>query len=206
METNRRRPDEAANRVFERLGGQDEVESRIALQLSRTEALAVLDRFEEAHRYSIRALEVLDREGFQSTSARGFGPLNGLIEPAVGFVAEYIVKSYAESVSRRMRSIYARREAQAVPRSPERVMLARSRMEMDRINPGFSGGGVLAPLLLLGGITIPALAGLGNFIGAIPIGSQGFLISSMLVLFVATALLLTAVTWLILPGIVLVAT
>jgi len=178
-------PEAAAARALERIGGQAEVEARIAVQLAREDPLAVPNRFGEAHRQVIRALEVLDREGFSSPRTRGFGPLNALIEPPVEFVAEYIVKSYAESVAGRMRSLYARREAQAPPHSPDRALLARARVEMDRLSPGFSGGGVLAPILLVGGVLVPAVAGLGNLLGAIPLGSRAVVLSAMAVLFVA---------------------
>ena len=56
---------------------------------------------------------------------------------------------------------------------------------MERLSPGFSGGGVLAPLLLMAGIAVPALAGLGNLIGAVPIGSRAVLLPAMGVLAVA---------------------
>lgn len=178
-------PEQAADRALERLGGQAEVEARIAVQLARDVPLAFPERFAEAHRQVVRALEVLDREGFSSPRTRGLGPLNAVVEPAVEFVAEYIVKSYAESVSGRMRSLYARREAQSIPRSPERATLARARAEMDMLSPGFRGGGLLAPFLLIGGLLVPALAGLGNYLGAVPLGSQAVVLPAMAVLFMA---------------------
>lgn len=178
-------PEAVAARALERLGGQAEVEARIAVQLAREAPLAFPDRFGEAHRQAIRALEVLDREGFTSPPVRGFGPLNGLLEPAVEFVAEYIVRSYAESVAGRLRALYARREAQAPPSTGERTLLARARVEMDRLSPGFSGGGLLAPLLLVGGLLVPALAGAGNVIGGVPLGSPAVVLPGLALLFVA---------------------
>ena len=55
--------DEAAAQVLARLGGQSEVEARIAAALASRLPLAYPERFAEAHRTVMRALEVLDREG-----------------------------------------------------------------------------------------------------------------------------------------------
>jgi hypothetical protein len=177
-------PEEAAEAALERLGGQAEVEARIATQLAAAAPLAHPARFPEAHRLSMRALEVLDREGSTDPPVRGFGPLNGVVQPVVEFITEYIVKSYAESVAGRLRTLYTRREAQAAPGSPERTLLARARMEMDRLAPGFQGGGIAAPVLILGGAAVPALAGLGNYAGAINFASGRVLMAIMAVLFV----------------------
>jgi hypothetical protein len=73
-------------------------------------------------------------------------------------VAEYIVKSYAQDIANGMKRLYTRREAQCPPDLPERRILARARMEMDRIAPGYGGGGFGPLAFVFGGIFIPLLA------------------------------------------------
>lgn len=65
------------------------------------------------------------------------GPVRFLVE----YVAEYIVKSSANQVIERLRTVYVRREVQAPPGTPERRMLQQARVEVDRLRPTFAGGG-----------------------------------------------------------------
>lgn len=165
-------PDEAAARALERLGGETEVEARIAAELAATAPLAHPEHFPGAHRLTMRALEVLEREGSRNPKVGRLGPLAPIARIGVEFVAEYIVKSYAQSIAGRLRTLYARREAQSPPEAPERRMLARARMEMDRVAPGFGGGGVGAPILVAGGAAVPLLASFAQSVGAIPFSNR----------------------------------
>ncbi len=181
-------PDEAAERALERLGGETEVEARIAADLAASGPLAQRDRFPEAHRLAVRALEVLEREGSRNPRVGRLGPLAPIARMGVEFVAEYIVKSYARSIAGRLRTLYARREAQCAPDWPERRLLARARMEMDRIAPGFEGGGVGAPILVAAGAAVPLVASLAQSAGAIPFSNRGVQLAGigiLLLLFLA---------------------
>jgi hypothetical protein len=162
-------PEEAAEAALDRFSGEAEMEARIAIELSMRDALASPERFPEAHRTVMRALEVLDREGFRNPTVPNLGPIQPIAEYVVEFVAEYIVKSYAEGIAGRLRKLYARRETQAEPGSPERKLLGGARVEMDRITPGFSGGGIGAPVLVAGGLALPLLASLSQYLGAIDV-------------------------------------
>ncbi|MCI0569419.1 MAG: hypothetical protein L0Y66_01580, partial [Myxococcaceae bacterium] len=90
---------EAAERALARFAGQQEVESRIAAELADRRPLAEPARFLESHQLAMHALEVLDRDGFRDPPVpRWLGPLRPVAAFASEFVAEYIVKSYAQSI------------------------------------------------------------------------------------------------------------
>jgi hypothetical protein len=189
-------PDEAVSRALDRIGVETGREAWLAAELAATAPLAEPGRFAEAHRLSVHALEVLDREGSRNPRVPRLGPLAPLAQAAVEFVAEYIVKSYAQSVANRMHSLYARREAQCQPATPERRDLARARTEMDRLATGFSGGGIAAPILVAAGAGIPLLASGAQSLGAIPFGNRPLLLAGLGILFV----LFFAVSWALLRG------
>jgi hypothetical protein len=188
-------PDEAAEQALARLGGDAETEARIAAELAYRTPLAQPDRFPEAHRLVMRALEVLDREGSRDPRVPRLGPVTPLAELAVEFVAEYIVKSYAAGVADRLRTLYARREAQCPPDASERRLLARARVEADRVAPSYSGGGGLVALLA-GGASLPALASLAQAMGALDLGDKRVLLVGVGLLFV----LFFALSWVLLRG------
>lgn len=188
-------PEAAAAAALERFPGESEDEARIARDLAAIGPLAAPHRFLEAHRLVIRALEVLDREGARNVRvSRWFGPLRPMAELGAEFVATYIVKAYAQDVVASLRRLYARREAQSLPGSPERAALARARIEADRLAPGFSGGGLGAPVLVAGGALVPLAASLGQYLGAIdflsrPVIATGFAMLFLLFLFLSSVLL-----------------
>ena len=187
-------PEEAAELALARFGGETEIEARIAVELAVSTPIAYPDRFGTAHRAAMRALEVLDREGSRNPAVPNFGLLTPVAQAGVEFVAEYIVKSYAEGIAGSLRKIYARREVQAVPGSPERRLLAGARTELDRVAPGFSGGGIGAPALVIGGVALPLLASLSQYLGAIDITSRwvlgGGLVFLLVLFFSLSAIML----------------
>lgn len=162
----------AAAQVLSRIGGSMEVEARIARELLIEVPMADPLAFGPAHRRAIRALEILDRDGTRDPKLPRLGPLKPLAEEGVEFVAEYIVKSYAATVATRLRDLYARREPQCPPNTQERALFRGARVEMERLTPGFSGGGRGVPLLLVGGISAPIAATSARYFGAIEWTSQ----------------------------------
>lgn len=179
----------AAEAAFARFGGQAEVEARISAELAVVQPLAQPAQFEAAHRRAIRALEVLDREGYREPRVPRLGPLSPVAEWGAAFVAEYIVKSYAEGVVRTIRSLYTRREAQCEPAASERRLLAHARIEIDRLVPSFSGGGIGAPFLIVGGLLVPLLASVSQYVGAINFANRAVLTAGIGILFVLFFLL-----------------
>ena len=183
-------PDVAAEAALARFADEAESEARIAADLSAAAVLAYPARFLEAHRLAMRALEVLDREGSRDPAvSRRFGPLKPLARRGVEFVAEYIVKSYAASAVDAMRRLYTRREPQAERGTPERLLLAQARVELDRVAPGFSGGGAGAPVLVAAGAAVPLLASVSQYLGAIDFLARPVLIGLFIGLFVLFGIL-----------------
>ncbi|MEO6398851.1 MAG: hypothetical protein ABIP13_10325 [Tepidiformaceae bacterium] len=172
-----------AEAALARFGGQEDVEARIAAELAVREVLEEPDLFEEAHRRAVHALEVLEREGYRQPRVPSLGPLKPVAAWGAEFVAEYLVKSYAEGIVGTLRKLYARREAQCPPGAPERRMLAHARIEIERIAPSFTGGGPGGPFLILGGILVPAVASISQYLGAISFTNRTVLTVGIGILF-----------------------
>lgn len=189
-------PEAAAEAALARAGAEQEAEARITAELAFREPLAEPDRFPEAHRVVMGALEVLDREGSRNPRVPNLGPLTAVAEAAVELVAEYIVRSYAGSIAGRLRDLYTRREARSVPGTPERRMLAGARVEATRIASGLGGRNPVAPLLLIGGAAVPVLASLSQWVGAVDVTSAPVLWTGVAALFV----LFFALSWVLLRG------
>ncbi len=185
--------EEAAAEVLDRLGGSTTVEKRILAELAVEIPLANADGFLPAHRQVMRALEILDRDGTREPRLPRLGPLTPVVGVGVEFVAAYITKSYAATVASRLRDLYTRRETQCPPGSDARPLYRNVRTEMDRVTPGFSGGGRGAPLLLAGGISAPLLATGARYFGAIEWASRwvslGVVAVAFLLLLVITAIM-----------------
>jgi hypothetical protein len=160
-------PDEIAERALAAFTPEAELEARLATSLAAP-PLADTARFPAAHRLAIHALEVLDREGARDIPAgRRYGPLRPFASIVLTFIAQYITRGYARSVAEHLAILYARREAQCQPGTPERSELARARVEMQRLLPGFAGGGAGVPALVAGGALVPLIASLSQYLGAI---------------------------------------
>jgi hypothetical protein len=168
----------------------------IAAELAVTRPLADPEHFLDAHRLTMRALEVLDREGSRATRLPRLGPLTPAAGFAVETIAGYIVRSYASSVANRLRTLYTRRESQCLPSTPERRMLARTRVEMDRLAPGYASGLSGLPTLLLGGAAVPIIGALSSRVLAINFADRAVVLFMLLILFVA----FFALSWALLQG------
>lgn len=183
-------PEAAADAAMARFAGEGEVEAHISAQLAAPTVLASPERFLEAHRLAVRSLEVLDREGSRNPTVSGkFGPLKAMAEFGAEYVADYIVKGFANDAANAMRRLYTRREPQAARGTAERVMLAQARVEMDRVAPGFAGGGLGTPALIAGGAALPLLASLTQYFGAINFLARPVLIGLFLLLVLLFAFL-----------------
>lgn len=188
---------EAAERALARFAGQREVETRIAADLAERAPLAQPERFLEAHQLAMHALEVLDRDGFRDPpTPRWLGPLRGVAGFASEFVAEYIVKSFAQSIVERLRSVYARREVQCARATPERLLLAGRRLEMERMASIYRGGGIGAPVILGAGAVLPLFASITGYTGGIDWTGRAVALTVLAVVFV----LFVAGGWALLNG------
>lgn len=153
----RKSDSEAAGKILDTLGAQDDVDRDILLELSSRRPLGHPERFEEAHALAVRALEVLDRNGARGVRIRGLGPIAPIAAFLVQQVAHFIVRSYQSSVADSMLRLYERREANCALTEPSRRMLTRARIHMERVTPGFKRSVLGVPAFLLGGAVLSTL-------------------------------------------------
>jgi hypothetical protein len=112
-------PDQAAERAFADIGVNTRAEAALLGEIAAPGPLAHPDRFEQSHRLAMRALEVVDRAAWKHPRLPRLGPLSGAAESAVELVARTIVQGHVADVVRALSRLYARREAQSQPNSPE---------------------------------------------------------------------------------------
>lgn len=174
--------------------GRDAAELDITADLADRTPLAAPERFVDAHRLALHALEVLDQHGTREPPLPRLGPLGPVARAAVTFVADYIVKSYLASVVGAMKTLYTRREALCDRDAPERRMLARARVEVERIEGTYRGGGKSIPLIVAAGAAVPAVASLGNYLGAIPVNDSWVIVGGLVALFLVFMVLSWAMT------------
>jgi hypothetical protein len=189
-------PDQAAARAFAEIGVDTHTEAALLSQIAAPGPLEHRDRFEQSHRLAMRVLEVADRDGWRHPKLRPLGPLSGPATAAVEFVARTIVRGYVAEVVQSLSRLYARRESQAPTSSPERRMLARARIQTDRLTLGFRGGSLPLPTVLIGGAAVPVLASIARSAGALQGAGRPVLIAIGVVL----AVVFAALAWLLLQG------
>jgi hypothetical protein len=187
---------DATNGILNTLGAQDDVDRDIVLELSATEPLGHPDRFDEAHRLAIRALEVLDRNGTRTVRVSGLGPLG----PPAGFlaqqVAQFIIRSHMASVTDEMLRLYSRREAATPIEHADRRRLMVARIQMERVSPGFKRNALGAAAFLFGGAVFSTL------MSAIGSAARSALDQTFgkVVISIVLALVVFGVAWVLLRG------
>jgi len=152
--------DQRADAILEQFGAKGRVESEMLEQLSVRAPLRYPDRFEEAHRTVMRALEVFDRNAARPPSNLRVGPLEPVASYVVQLLIRIIVRDHQKTVVAQIRQLYARRWANSVKGSPEFGMLRLARLEMDRLAPDFQRKSVGLPTFLLGGAALSGVASL----------------------------------------------
>ncbi len=183
---------EEKGRLLEEIGGPGRVEQDIVDQLAKIKPLWELDRFPEAHRHAMRALEVLDRNGVRGAPMpRGLGPLRSIVGVVVQLVTRWIVRGYQNKLATDIRKLYERREANSIWGSPAHVVLRRARINAVQVELGLKSNPIGIPGFLLGGA---ALSGLLSLIGEAltrAIDSPG----GRVTLGVVTGLVLLGLSW-----------
>jgi hypothetical protein len=137
--------------LLEKLAGSGKAEQDIVRELSKRNPLWRPDRFEEAHRWVMRSIEVLDRNGARGAKLPKLGPLGVVAGFVVQLLTRWIVKGHQNSVVTRVRKLYERREANSVWGSPEHRMLRRARIDAARVEQGYKADKLGLPTFLLGG-------------------------------------------------------
>jgi hypothetical protein len=141
-------------------------EREMITELSRPRPLARPERFPSDHRQMTEALESLARHGYRgSTAGRRLGPLQPAARWGVQLIARYLVVSHIREVATTMRNLYALREIQALPGSPERRELRRARMDGERMVEALKRNTVGVPTFLVGGAAVSIFASVGRASG-----------------------------------------
>jgi hypothetical protein len=150
--------EQRANAILEQFGAKGKVEAEMLDQLSMRAPLRYPDRFEEAHRTAMRALEVFDRNAARPPSnLKAPGPLEPVAAFVVQLLIRIIVRDYQKTVINQIGQLYARREANSVKGSPEFGMLRLARFQVERLTPGFQKKSLSVPTFLLGGAVVSAV-------------------------------------------------
>jgi hypothetical protein len=146
-----------ADALLEQFGAQGEVESQMLAQLGATAPLLHPDRFEEAHRTAMRALEVFDRNAARPPSNLKAGPLTPIASLIVQQVIRIVVRGYQASVINHIRALYTQRQANSAKGSPEFVMLRIARRDSERMTPALSKKAGGLPAFLVGGAVLSGI-------------------------------------------------
>lgn len=148
---------EEKDRMLEAIAGTGKPEQDIVRELSKLRPLWRPDRFEEAHRWAMRSLEVLDRNGARGPKLPKMGPLKYPAGYVVGLFNRWIVRGHQNSVIGQIRKLYERREANCIWGSREHHMLRRARLNACQVEQGFKGNPIGLPGFLLGGAILSSI-------------------------------------------------
>jgi hypothetical protein len=150
--------EQRADAILEQFGAKGKVESEMLAELGARAPLQYPDRFDEAHRTTMRALEVFDRNAARPPSNLNAGPLEPVASFVVQFLIRMIVRDYQKSVVNAIRKLYARRWANSERGSPEFGMLRLARVEVERLAPDYQKSSLGVPTFLLGGAALSGVA------------------------------------------------
>lgn len=147
-----------ADVMLEQFGAAGRVESEMLTQLGQRPSLHLPDRFPEAHRTVMRAIEVFDRNGARVPSSVRAGFLTPLASRLVQVLVAVVVRSYQRSVIGHLRRMYALREANSVPGSAAYRALTLARRQLDRVTEDLSRRAGGLPAFLVGGAAFSLLS------------------------------------------------
>jgi hypothetical protein len=145
-----------ADVMLEQFGAAGRVESQMLTELGQRRPLQMPDRFPEAHRTAMRAVEVFDRNADRPPSSLRAGFLRPVASVVVRLLIGIVVHNYQRSVIEHLRRLYALREANSVPGSAEYRMLTLARRQLDRVTEDLSRRSGGLPAFLVGGAAFSA--------------------------------------------------
>jgi hypothetical protein len=155
---------EAADKLFESLGGQGKVEQEMLLQLGAWKPIDNPDHFEDAHHVMMRALEVLYRNGHRQAPLR-LSFLTPVAQYFVQLVTRYIVRDYIQNVVKSIENLYLRRWTSTPKNTPEAFMLRRAWFQVEKVSPNYEGKSLGLPTAVAGGAFASSLTGLFSKVG-----------------------------------------
>ena len=168
-------------------------EREMMQEIARTQPLARPERFPEAHRNVVEALESLARHGYHGASSRSrIGPLRAVVRWGVELVARFVVVSHISDLSTQIRKLYVLREIQALPGSIERYELRRARLDAERMVDALKTKELGVPAFLVGGVALPLFASLSSVTGLLksPVWATVIGVAGIVVALVASWVLL----------------
>lgn len=149
---------EEKSQILESIAGPGKAEQDIVRELSKLKPLWRPDRFEEAHRWVMRSLEVLDRNGTRGPAfTRTLGPLRPIASYVVALLIRWIVRGFQNGLITKLRKLYERREANSIWASDEHRMLRRARINAIQVEQGFKSKQLGLPSFLLGGAILSSV-------------------------------------------------
>jgi hypothetical protein len=155
---------EAADKLFESLGGRGKVEQEMLLQLGAWLPLYKPDRFEQSHQVVMRALEVLYRNGHRKAPVK-LGVATPIAQYFVQLVTRFVVRDHVKNVVKSLNNLYMRRWTSAPKDTRDAAMLRRAWAQVEKVEPGYGGGSIGVPTFLVGGAFASSLTGLLSNIG-----------------------------------------
>lgn len=187
---------EAADKLLGALGGRGKVEEEMVLQLSAWKPLFRPERFDGAHHNTMRALEVLYRNGHRNASVPKLGPLTFFAKYFVKVFTQLIVRDHVKSVVGSVGNLYTRRWTSAPAGSVDASKLRRAMVHVEKVTPGYRGRSLALPTFLLGGAFISSITSLLGRLVAKGLDNGAVLVALLVVLY----LVLFALGWCLLRG------
>jgi hypothetical protein len=145
-----------ADVMLEQFGAAGRVESEMLRELGQRRPLQMPDRFPEAHRTLMRAIEVFDRNAGRPPSSLRAGPLTPVASPLVKLLVGIVARSYQRSVIGHLRRLYALREANSAPGTSDYRVLRLARRQIERVSADLSRSAGGLPAFLVGGAALSA--------------------------------------------------
>jgi hypothetical protein len=156
---------DAADKLFESLGGRGKVEQEMLLQLGAWLPLYKPDRFEQSHQVVMRALEVLYRNGHRKAPVK-LGVATPIAQYFVQLVTRFVVRDHVKNVVKSVDNLYVRRWTSAPKDTRDAAMLRRAWSQVEKVAPGYGGSSIGVPTFVVGGAFASSMTGLLSNIGS----------------------------------------
>jgi hypothetical protein len=140
--------------MLEQFEASGRVESQMLTQLGQQRPLQIPDRFQEAHRTVMRAVEVFDRNAGRPPSSLRAGALRPVASLVVQQLIGIVVRNYQRSVIQHLRRLYALRGANSAPGSVDYRMLTLARRQIDNVAADLSRRSGGLPAFVVGGAAL----------------------------------------------------
>src|SRR5690242_9609478 len=184
----------AAELLLADLGARNPREGELLRELAQRRPLHHPEQFEDAHALVLRALEVLDRDGWRWPRLPRLWILTAPARAVVEGVARGIVRRHVERLTRRLHKLYAQREGQARVLTADRRRLRTARLDTERLQGDYRNTGTGLPQLLLGGAVLSTTASLFRRVHILDFSIPTLVTSGLILLVVVMSI----VSWVLL--------